>query len=78
MKLKLNHSMLWHKKGDIIEVKEIDGQPSDLYWRRRIKDAKIDNCVEIVSELPKHEKKELKEIKSEIKSEKKEVKNDSN
>lgn len=41
--------------GQIIEVPEIEpGVPADLYWRRRIRDAATDQCVEIVQdEAPK-------------------------
>ena len=53
MKLKLNQDLKTPKgkltKGSTIEVEDIDGVPTDRFWRNRIKDSAIDNCVEIVS-----------------------------
>ena len=48
MKLKLNCDLNGHKKGTIIKVNDNNGIPLDSFWRRRLKDAEIDNCVEIV------------------------------
>lgn len=44
--------------GDIVEVKD-DGNniPLDRFWRNRIKDSKIDNCVETVKTTKKQTKK---------------------
>jgi hypothetical protein len=39
-----------------VEVADIDGVPSDRFWRNRLKDSAIDNCVEIVSTQPKGKK----------------------
>lgn len=37
------------KKGSIIQLLVDENNiPLDLYWRRRLKDSEIDNCVEIV------------------------------
>lgn len=37
------------KKDSTIELLVDENNiPLDLYWRRRLKDSKIDNCVEIV------------------------------
>ena len=37
------------KKGSVIELLvDSNNIPLDLYWRRRLKDSEIDNCVEIV------------------------------
>ncbi len=52
LKLKINSTFRSQKvkKGDIITV-EVDSNsiPLDQFWRRRLKDSKIDNCVEIVN-----------------------------
>ena len=49
IQLKLNTSLQGHPKGAIIRLKASDGKiPDEAYWRARIKDAKIDNCVEVV------------------------------
>lgn len=51
-KLKINRDFPSRnlKKDTIIELLVDDNNILlDLYWRRRLKDSKIDNCVEIVS-----------------------------
>jgi len=59
MKIKLNMDLNGISKGQIIEIKSVKGIPADLFWRRRLADSKIDNCVEIVEDKPdiKTEKK---------------------
>jgi hypothetical protein len=47
MKLKI-HNVSGYQPGSIISVDDIDGVPAERFWRNRLKDAKIDNCVEIV------------------------------
>ena len=42
-----------------IEVKG-NGSPKDKHWRRRLRDAKIDGCVEIVEEKKIEVKKIIK------------------
>ena len=51
--LKLNADLKGYKAGQIIPVKYKDGLPVDKYWRDRVKDSVIDNCVEVVSHRPK-------------------------
>lgn len=47
--LKLNKDLRDKKAGDTITLKvDRDKVILDSYWRRRFKDAEIDNCVEIV------------------------------
>ncbi|MGR3179834.1 MAG: hypothetical protein ACUZ8E_17480 [Candidatus Anammoxibacter sp.] len=48
-KLKLNAPLKNYPIDHVLEI-EVDprGIPLDRYWRDRIKDAKIDNCVEFV------------------------------
>lgn len=50
MKIKLNVNLKGYKKGSIIDIYEIEGIPKDQYWRNRLKDSKIDNCIEIIKE----------------------------
>ena len=50
MKIKLNMDIAGHKKNRIIEVLDRDGVPVDEFWRKRLKDSTIDNCIELVSE----------------------------
>ena len=49
LKLKIHNEALKARYGDEIEVNATkSGVPRDRYWRNRLRDAKIDNCVEIV------------------------------
>ena len=49
MKLKINtDSLPGHSSGDEIEVETKGGIIKDKYWRNRLMDSKIDNCVSIV------------------------------
>lgn len=57
--LKLNVDLGGKKAGDIITL-EVDSNRviKDRYWRRRLQDAALDNCVEIVkNEIVKNESK---------------------
>jgi hypothetical protein len=60
MKLKLNQNLKFknkeYKKDSIIEVEDVDNIPTDLFWRNRLKDSAIDNCVEIVLTQKKDKK----------------------
>ena len=66
MKLKLNANLMGFKAGQIVEIDDRDGQPKDLYWRKRLRDAKSDNCVELVSSKvsTKSSTKEKKEVEN--------------
>lgn len=73
IKIKLNYSFSFRKKGDIIAIKvDENGVPLDIYWRKRFNDAKTDNCIEIVDEpvssssAPKKEKKSKENVKEDI------------
>lgn len=49
MKLKLNQPMKGYESGREVTVKtDASGIPLEKFWRRRLKDAAIDNCVEVV------------------------------
>ncbi len=49
MKLKLNQPMKGYETGRTVTVQtDADGVPLEKFWRRRLRDAKIDNCVEVV------------------------------
>ena len=62
MKIKLNADLNGHKKDETIEIKDDKGVPLDQYWRKRLRDAKIDKCVEIVgNKKAKADKKEVSE-----------------
>lgn len=53
LKLKLNRDIKYNKKrfkqGQIIKIDvDINNTPLDRFWRNRVKDSSIDNCVEFV------------------------------
>lgn len=48
MKIKLNTAMKGYAKGQEITIGDENGIPLDPFWRRRLKDAEIDNSIEIV------------------------------
>lgn len=49
MKLKINQDMAGYKAGRTINISaDINNVPLDIFWRRRLKDAKSDNCVEVI------------------------------
>jgi hypothetical protein len=61
MKLKLNQNLSTPQgkllKDAIIEIAaDKNSIPLDLFWRSRLLDSVIDNCVEIVSETLKSKK----------------------
>jgi len=54
MKLKLNTSLAGYEAGRTIEIAcDSEGVPLNKFWRRRLKDATIDNCVSIITERKK-------------------------
>ena len=58
IKLKLNRDLLGFKSGTIISLStDRDGNIEKSFWSRRLKDSEIDNCVEIVQEKKKSNKK---------------------
>jgi len=57
-RLKLNAPLGGKPAGTIIKIRtDKNGVPLDSYWRRRIKDSEIDNCVEFVK-TPKKKKED--------------------
>ena len=57
MKLQINQNLSTPQgkllKGSIIEVKNENNIPLDKFWRNRIKDSQIDNCVSIITKSNK-------------------------
>ena len=52
--IKVNHGIAGRKAGEIVKVEvQSNGSPKDLFWRRRLRDAEIDGCVELVKDEPK-------------------------
>ena len=57
IRIRVNGTIPGHPPGSIVKVSvDAEGTPLELSWRRRLKDAKIDKCCEIVPE-PKLEPK---------------------
>lgn len=57
--LKLNVPLRGHAEGMIITTEaDENGVPLDRYWRARLNDAAVDNCVSVVTD-----KKNNKEVK---------------
>jgi hypothetical protein len=49
IELKLNAALRGHDAGSVIRIRvDKEGIPLDFYWRERIKDSSIDNCVSVV------------------------------
>lgn len=61
LKILINKDFLQYKKGSIITVDAKDCIPVSKFWRDRLRDSKIDDCVSIV----KPTKKVVKKIKQE-------------
>lgn len=51
IKIKLNFA--GHEVGDVVTVPAMDGLPLDLYWQRRLRDAAVDDCCELVKKKTK-------------------------
>jgi hypothetical protein len=52
MKIKLNQDLRTPqgnlKKDSIIEIEDLNEIPLDIFWRNRLRDSAIDNCIEII------------------------------
>ena len=61
MQIKLNQNLRTPQgqllKDAIIEINDEDGVPTDLFWRNRLKDSVIDNCIEVVNQVISTQKK---------------------
>jgi hypothetical protein len=59
--LQVNLPVGGHKAGTVLKLRsDGNGKPLNSYWRRRIVDAKIDNCVTLLPTPKKKKKKEAK------------------
>lgn len=57
IKLKINTPMAGYKAGDTVNIEsDKKGNPLDNFWFRRLKDAQVDGCVEIVKEQKESKK----------------------
>jgi len=61
MQIKLNQNLRTPQgqllKDTIIEINDEDGVPTDLFWRNRLKDSAIDNCIEVINQVISTQKK---------------------
>lgn len=61
MQIKLNQNLRTPQgqllKDAIIEINDENGVPTDLFWRNRLKDSAIDNCIEVVNQVISTQKK---------------------
>ncbi len=46
--IKLNAPLKGLRAGDVISVGFVGNVPNSQYWRDRLKDSKIDNCIEVL------------------------------
>lgn len=61
LKLKLNVDMHGLKAGKVLELDvDSDGVLLDRFWRRRLQDSAMDNCVSVVIETEEPAKKPAK------------------
>lgn len=70
LKLKINTPMAGHKAGEIVTISVgKHGRPKDIFWRRRLRDAESDNCVEeVVVEQKKTAEPSSKSVSKKTKS----------
>ena len=54
-KIKVNKPLKTFKAGQVIEV-DFDNYKDRIYWKRRLEDAKIDRCCELIVEGKKEDK----------------------
>ena len=47
-KIKVNKPLKTFKAGQVIEV-DFDNYKDRIYWKRRLEDAKIDRCCELIA-----------------------------
>lgn len=49
VRLRLNQKLLHYPAGTELTLPALDdGSPAELFWRRRVRDSKIDGCVTIL------------------------------
>jgi len=56
MRIKLNTPLAGFPVGHELEIEHKKGVPLDSFWRKRLKDAKIDDCISIVTKTKSQNK----------------------
>lgn len=64
MKIKLNMDISGFKKGEELELLTHNGVPIDAYWRKRLKDSEIDNCIEIIPQKSSSSESKKRQVKN--------------
>lgn len=55
--LEINKKILWYKPGNTIKLDtDIEGTPLDYFWRKKIRDSAVDNCVSVQVDKSKTKK----------------------
>lgn len=67
MKIKLNTALLTHKKGDEITIADNNGIPIDEYWRKRLSDSNIDNCISVICPSANDKKSDIMKVSKKTK-----------
>lgn len=63
IKIKLNRDLNGFKAGTILELScDKDGIPFNSFWRRRLFDSEIDNCIQVVNEKDNKSANDIKTI----------------
>lgn len=57
--IKINKPLRGYKPGAKVPVEFVGGKPKERYWRDRLADSKIDNCVEVISAASKPKPKSM-------------------
>lgn len=48
-----------YDNGTIVDVPDVNGIPTDLFWRNRLRDSAIDQCCEVVDEITEEKPKAI-------------------
>lgn len=63
IRLRINVPLLGHAAGSEIDIpSKADGSPAELFWRRRLRDARADGCVTVVPPSGKSEPAAAREL----------------
>lgn len=61
IEIEINMDFKPYAKGQVIKVRSANGVPLEKYWRKRIRDSEIDNCVTVKQPVEKKTTKANKE-----------------
>ena len=67
IKIKINSDLGKFKKDTLVTVAvDVNGVPIEKYWRSRLEDSKIDNCIEVLEEAEKSQEQNTKSNKKRV------------